>query len=132
MKAVNGQELFLSAENKVGRLCEIAKLVKDANINIRAISAYVVEEKAYIRLVTSDNMKASKTLEKIGRIESKEVIIVEMTDEVGRLYDFTAKLKDANISLTHIYGTTVQSGRTANIIFSSDNNKKALEILAAL
>ncbi|MBU1122618.1 MAG: hypothetical protein ABIH71_07825 [Candidatus Omnitrophota bacterium] len=132
MKAVKGQELFLSTENKVGQLSAVSKLMKEANINVRAISAYVVADKAFFRLVTSDNAGARCVLKSMGTVDSKEVIIVEMADEVGYLYNLAAKLRDANINLIHIYGTTVRTGVDANIIFSSSDNNKALEVVSRL
>ncbi|UCD15140.1 MAG: hypothetical protein JSV34_05330 [Candidatus Omnitrophota bacterium] len=131
MKAVKGEELFVSTENKVGQLCAVSKLIKDSDVNIRAISAYAVANKAFFRLVTSDNTKAAQGLKSIGKVEAREVVIVEMSDKVGQLYSLAAKLKDANIDLAYIYGSTVKAGQQANIIFSSNNNNKALEVISS-
>jgi hypothetical protein len=59
MKAVKAGEILLATDNQVGKLEEVTRVIKDSGVNIRAITAYVVEGKAYFRLVTSDNGKAS-------------------------------------------------------------------------
>lgn len=131
MKAVKGEELILTCDNKVGRLDELTSLLKEKNINLRGISAYVVDSKAIFRLITSDNVKAKEALKKIGSLEAKEVIIVDMPDEVGQLSLIAKKLKDANIDLMHIYGTTSKPHESAIIVFASNDNNKALTIIAA-
>jgi hypothetical protein len=131
MKAVKGEEIFITTANKVGRLEEVTKLVKDSGINIRGISAYAVMDKAYFRLITSDNAKAKNILKNIGDLQTKEVVIVDMPDEVGALHTLASKLKTANIDLTHIYGTTSKPQQSAIIVFASNNNNKALELLSA-
>lgn len=131
MKAVKGEELILTCDNKVGRLDELTALLKEKNINLRGISAYVVNSKAVFRLIASDNIKAKEVLKKIGSLEVKEVIIVDMPDEVGQLNLIAKKLKDANIDLTHIYGTTSRPHESAIIVFASNDNNKALTIIVA-
>lgn len=131
MKAKKGGEIIFSTDNKVGKLEEIARLIKDNGINIRAISAWVIDGKAFFRLVSSDNTKAREALQNLGKdIDEKEVVIVDIPDKVGQLFALASKLKDNNIDLKHIYGTTSQSEKTAAIIFSSNNNDKALKIIA--
>jgi hypothetical protein len=41
-----------------------------------------------------------------------------------------SKLKTANIDLTHIYGSTASPRQQAIIVFSSNNNNKALEVIS--
>lgn len=131
MKAVKAEELILTADNKIGKLEEIAGIIKDNGLNIRAISAWGVDDKALFRLITSDNAKTKEVLASIGTIDSKDVVIVEMPDEVGQLQALGKKLKDASIDLTHIYGTTSEPGKSAIIVFSSDNNEKAIEVVSS-
>lgn len=131
MKAVKAEEIILATDNKMGRLEEIAGIIKTSGINIRAISAWGVEDKAFFRLITSDNKKTKEVLSNLGSIESKDVVIVEMPDEVGQLHALGKKLKDASIDLTHVYGTTSEPGKSAIIVFSSNNNEKAIEVVSA-
>jgi len=130
MKAVKGKEITFSLGNKVGQLEEVSKRVSSAGVNIRAVSAWVADDKAYFRLVTSDNAKTKAALAGLGAISEKDVVIVEMPDKTGQLHALASKLKDNSIDLTHIYGTTSEAGRPAIIILSSNNNDKALEVIA--
>jgi len=131
MKGVKATELLLITDNKVGKLAVISAQVKESGINIRAISAWAFDDKAYFRLVVSDTAKARTTLQALGKVEEKEVIIVDMPDEVGQLFMLTSRLKDNNIDIRYIYGTTGKPGSSAIVILSSDSNEKALEIISA-
>ncbi|MCD6228343.1 MAG: ACT domain-containing protein [Candidatus Omnitrophica bacterium] len=132
MKVVKGEEVFLTVPNKVGLLEEICKLISESGVNIRAICAYVVDDKALFRIVTSDNTKTKEILEANNySLEKKEVVIVELPDKVGELYNFASKIKNAGIDLNYIYGTTAAPQENAILVFSSDNNEKVLDLLSA-
>ena len=131
MKAVKGKEILFTGENKIGGLEEVAGIIKDKGVNIRAISAWAVNGKAVFRLVTSDNAKIKELLLAKGTVEEREVVIVEMPDEVGQLQLLASKLKGNGLDLGYIYGTTCEPGKSASIIFSANDNEKALEIISA-
>jgi len=130
MKAEHDKELLLITENKVGKLEQIARLVTNHGINIRAISAWAFDEEAFFRIVASDNEQAKKVLSSVGKIEEKDIVIVQMPDEVGQLFQLASKLKDNNIDLNYVYGTTSEPGKPAIIVFSSDSNSKAIEVIS--
>ena len=131
MKAVKGKEILFTRENKIGELEEISRIIKDNGVNIRAISAWAVNGKAVFRLITSDNAKTKELLLAKGTVEEREVVIVEMLDEVGQLQLLAFKLKGSGLDLDYIYGTTYEPGKSAIIIFSANDNEKALEIISA-
>ncbi len=131
MKCAKGVELLLTTDNKVGKLEEIAGAIKGVGINIRAISAWAFDDKAFFRLVASDTEQTKQVLKVFGTVEERGVVIVDMPDEVGQLFTLASKMKDNNIDLEYIYGTTSEPGKAAIIIFASDNNEKALEVISA-
>ena len=131
MKAVKGKEIIFTGENKIGELEEIARIIKDNGVNIRAISAWAVNGKAVFRLLTSDNAKTKELLLVKGKVEEREIVIVEMPDEVGQLQLLAFKLKGNGLDLDYIYGTTYEPGKSAVIIFSANDNEKALRIISA-
>ncbi|MCM8786501.1 MAG: hypothetical protein NC935_00380 [Candidatus Omnitrophica bacterium] len=130
MKAVRGEEIFLITENKIVKLDQITKIIKDNNVNIRAINAYSDGIKAYFRLLTSNNTTTKEILKKFGTVESKDVIIVDMPDEIGQLHILASKLKEANVDITYMYGTAATPKGSAIVVFSSGDNNKALEALS--
>ena len=128
MHAEKGVELLLTTENKVGKMEEIAAAVRDNGVNIKAISAWAFDDKAFFRIIASDTEKAKNILQNFGTVEDKEVVIVDMPDEVGQLFLLASHLKDNNIDVYHIFGTTSEPGKSAIIIFSSSDNDRALQL----
>ncbi len=131
MAAVKSKELFVSAENKMGLLDDLSNSVSSAGINIRTISAYAYDNKAFFRLITSDNEKAKEVIEQAGfSVEVKEVVIIELEDKVGALKGAAGAVKEAGIDLKYIYGTVSKSGNASMLVLSSDNNDKLVSILS--
>ena len=129
MQGQKNEEIILTAANAIGKLEEISGILKAAAINIITICAYAMEGKALFMLVTSDNKKAKECLSPLGQIETREIIIVAVPNSIGQLQSLTGKLKAAQIDLNYIYGTATGEGESASIVFSSNNNAKALALL---
>lgn len=122
------KEVHAVTENKMGTLADISQWIADKGINIRAACGFAMEGKAHFLMVTSDNKKAIEIL-KAKNIEATEteVVAVEMPDKVGALKDMSKKLKNVEIDIKYIYGTTSGILNSVNtIVFDSDDNKKAI------
>lgn len=130
MKGTKGTEIVLSLENKVGALGQVASILKEAGLNIRAVSGWVEQDKAVVRLVASDNQRAKEILSAQFDAVEKEVVVVEMANEIGKLDDLASQLKAAGVDMLHIYGTTPGQGQMATLVFASDDNQKALEAIS--
>jgi len=130
MAVVKSKELLVSADNKVGLLDDLSAAIALDRINIRTISAYVYDNKAFFRIITSDNEKAKDIIEQAGfRVEARDVVIMELEDKIGALKGITEKIKAAGIDLKYIYGTVSKSGDTCMLVLSSGDNDKLVSIL---
>lgn len=129
MKAVKGSEIVISLDDQVGALGKVTSVLKQESLNIRAISGWIQQQTAVIRVVTSDNQKAKEVLSQF-EANLEEVVVVDMTNEVGQLDILSDKLQAAGVNMTHIYGTTSGEGQAATLIFSSDNDQKAIEAIS--
>lgn len=125
------KELVVGADNKVGMLAEVSGIISDAGINISAISAYAMGEKAIFRIVTSDNDKAENVLVSKGfNVEECEIVAVNLPDKVGQAKEMSEKIKLAGINLDYIYGSTCGCADTqALMVICSKENKKVVEII---
>ena len=107
----------------------IGNAVAEAGVNIQALCAYAMEDKAVFMLVTDNNQKALSSLKKKGySLKEEEVVLVNLTNRVGSASKLAEKLKTADIDLNYIYGST-GSAPEALIILKSNNNAKAIETL---
>jgi hypothetical protein len=125
------KELLIETPNEVGRLAEVTSRIAKEGINIEGINAYTLDNKAYFRLVVSDTERAKSAL--FGfKVDENEVVVIGLENKVGAAKEITLKLKEANINLSYVYGSTCMCNEESCkcfLIFSSNNNKKAVEIL---
>ena len=124
------KELAFMAPDRVGLLNEISKALADAGVNIASLTAYEMDGNANFMMVTSDSAKAKETLEAKGyKIDTNEVVLYELENKVGAMTAMTDKLNAAGISMRYLYGTTGAPDTPALLVFASDNNVKAIEVL---
>jgi len=131
MKAVKGEELIVIVEDKIGKLEEITEILRKESINIRAINAYIKDKKAVFRILTSNNTKTKELLKNIAEVKTEDVVIAEIPDEVGRLNELCLKLKEANININYLYGTASEPQATAIVVFSCNDNFKAVDLISS-
>jgi len=123
------KEIILETSNKVGTLAEVSAAAAAAGVNIEAICAYGMEDKAIFYLVTGNNKDGVSAFKAKGySVKEDEVVLVTLPNTVGSAASMAEKLKAANIDLQYIYGST-GSAKEALIVIKSDNNAKALEAL---
>jgi len=127
-KASKIKEIVATTANKVGVLADITNAIADAGVNIIAISAQAMGDKAKFMIVTEDNQKALKALrdKKLGAFES-DAISVSLGNKVGAAKELANKLAKAGIDLDYCYGST-GNGSEALFVFSTKDIKKALEV----
>ena len=125
-----GKELAIAVEDKAGVLAGISSLIADHGISITAITASGAAGKAIIRMLTDDNLRTSDALKAKGYdVDEQEVVLVELENKPGALKLISKKIADEGIGLTHLYGSTCGGSSAATIVFSSNDNEKAVVTL---
>ncbi len=125
-----GKELCFEAADKVGLLNELCTSCTNAGVNIATICAYKMGEKASFMMVTSDNAKAAELLRGMGHeVKENDVVLYELENTMGAAAEMTKKLAGAGVNMEYLYGTTGTADAPALMVFNSDNNAKAVEVL---
>ncbi len=128
-KAKKIKQINFEMKNRVGLLEEVSSALSDAKVNIKAICAYGMGNKAYFMLVTSNNAKARRVLNRLkAKTVEDDVIAVELPNRVGQLKKTARKIVDAGIDIQYMYGTA-GGGKTSVCIFKTANDRKALKVL---
>lgn len=129
-KVQAAKQILAVSENRVGMLADASAAISETGANIKAISAYAVENRAFFRILTSDNQKAKSALEAKGfEASEQDIVMLELPNRVGILKEAADKLKAAGINLTYIYGTTCAGSCDCLLIFASNDNAQAMQIL---
>lgn len=124
-------EMIIKTPNEIGVLAKITEKIKEINVNILGIFAVESNNlgEAELLLVTEDNIKVQKVIEELGyKYVESSVILVYLENKIGSLSETAKKLSDAGINIKQLFATA-SIEKTATAIVSTDNNKKALEIL---
>ncbi len=129
-KARLAKELNFDAPDKVGLFHEVSAKLADAGVNIVTITAYEMQGRAYFMAITSDNAKAMEVLKGLGyEAKENEVVLYDIENRVGAASEMTKKLLDAGVNMRYLVCTTGAMNAPALLVFSSDNNSKAVEVL---
>ena len=124
------EQISVFIENKSGRLAEIARVLGEAGINIRALSLADTSDFGILRLIVNDREKAKSVLKEKGFTVSKtEVVAVEVPDRPGGLYQILRKLENESINVEYMYAFVERCGENAVIIFRFDETDKAIKSL---
>lgn len=124
------KELMVKTQNKVGMLAEVTSAIASSGVNIIALNAFGIEKDAIFRIITSDSAKAKNAIKTENfEVSERDAVSVELENKPGAAADMGRKLKEANIDISYIYGSTCDCGGPSIIIFNCNNNKGAVEIL---
>ncbi len=126
------EQISVFLENKAGRLAEVARILSEAGVNIRALSLADTSDFGILRLIVNDNARAKEALKRQGFTVGKtDVVAVEVEDRPGGLFKILDILHRADVNVEYMYAFVQQSGSNAVIIFRFDNLDEAVKVLQA-
>ena len=128
-RALISKELHFEIKNETGVLGQITKTLEMAQVFIIHLSAYTVKTRGYFQIITRDNQKAKEVLKQlVPKMAERDVLVVEFENKTGTLAPVARLLGSNGISVDYVYGTSGDGFKITGI-FSTDNNKKAAEII---
>ncbi|WP_414468976.1 ACT domain-containing protein [Methanobacterium sp. ACI-7] len=124
------KQISIFLENKKGRLWKALSTLKDAGINIRALSIADTSEFGILRLIVPDPQKAKSALEKENFVvKINEVIAVEVHDEPGGLDKILEILNKADINVEYLYAFVEKKGEKAIVVLRTEDIDAGIEAL---
>ena len=124
------KQLSIFVENKPGRLATITNLLKENDIDIRALSVADTRDFGIMRLIVNNPEKAEKVFKEAGcTVSLTNVIAIGIDDKPGGLAGAMDVLYANNISVEYMYAFISKTDNTAYVILRVENNDKALEAL---
>ncbi len=124
------EQISIFIENKVGRLAEVTAILRNANVNIRALSLADTTDYGVLRLIVDNNDKAEDALKSEGFKMGKTIVLaVEVDDRPGGLNRVLDPMNDADVNVEYMYAFANTKGQNAIMIFRFDDHQRALEVL---
>ncbi|MBR2646485.1 MAG: amino acid-binding protein [Clostridia bacterium] len=123
------KQIAVFLENKEGRASACCKVLKDAGVNLYALSIADTKDFGIMRIITEDNAKALRALKDAGFLSSEvELVGMEVPDRAGALAELLIALGDNDINVEYMYSYAGVDGH-AKIAFKTSMPEKAIEIL---
>jgi hypothetical protein len=126
------KQISIFLENKSGRLAQVAKVMGENGINIRALSIADTTDFGILRLIVNDPEQVYRVLKKAGfTVSVTDVIAVEVTDEPGGLAAVLQLLESFNINIEYLYAFVKKASNAALVVFRVEQIDQAVEVLLA-
>jgi len=126
------KEIIVIAGNGLGSLAAVAEALGSTGVNIEAISAYGMDDKAVFRIMTSDSTSAVKALSKLPgvKVHEADTLIYRMVNRPGELGKITRKLANRGVNLESLYIVSRKQDFTEVAIRPSPKDMaKTMEVL---
>lgn len=113
--------IIVMAQNEVGVIADISRVLADSNINIETISVEALGDKGSISLTADDYDGALLALTSAGfKTVSDESLLVRLHDEPGALAKVAERLKQAGINIQSLQIVDRREGYTTVAIVTDD------------
>ena len=124
------KQISVFLENKAGCLAAFTKVLREHNIDMRALSIAETPDFGILRVIVNDTYKAACVLKEAEYIFSiTPVLAVEVSDEAGSLYQIVQLLGDNKINQEYTYAFITRKKGQAYMIFRVEDNEKAIDVL---
>ena len=125
---VNQLSIFI--ENQPGKLYNVAKMLEDADINIRALSLAETANYGILRIIVDNTRKAFDMLKQENfSVTITEIIAVQVEDKPGGLARILKIFEDNNINIEYMYALIEKKDSNAVMLFRIDNIDNAIAVL---
>ena len=130
LKARQGKEVVVRIANKIGELAKFSKLLAERGVNVLAMSAWVENAEAVIRLVTDDTLRTMDALRDHGyNPQERNIVLVDAPHKPGILRHITDTLSRENIDLSHLFASATVGQDVCLVVLNSSDNDRAITLL---
>ena len=121
-------QISVFVENRTGSILEVSGVLRDAGINICALSIADTSDFGILRLIVNEPGKAEKALKENGvTVLKTDVLAIEMENRPGSFHNVLKVLADAGLSLEYTYAFVTPIQGRACVILRVEDNEKAME-----
>lgn len=124
------KQLSVFVQNEVGSLAGVTSILKENNINLKAIASFDTPEFAILRIVVDQPDKAKVLLAENGyAVKITEAVAVELEDVPGTLNGMLTVIAEGNLGINYIYSIVIRHKKAPLIIVNTDNLEKTVTVL---
>ena len=106
------REISIFIENRPGTLSSVIDILREAKVNMRALSMSEGQDAGYVRIIADPVPAAVRALEAAGHLlRAKEVVLLEVANRPGGMAAAVDRWARAGINIDYAYSA---SGTTAD------------------
>ena len=125
------KQLTVFVQNHQGALLEVANLLADNGIDMRALSIADTQDFGILRVIVNDTDEALRILRSKGYlVQATDVIAVKISDAPGKLSAALHALNIAGINVEYLYAFLARTQRHAYVVLRVADNGEATKVLA--
>ena len=123
-------QLVISGMSRLGVMAQVAQVLGEAQVNIKAFSAPEVTGTGKLRLLVAD-LEGARVALKGAKIKFMEetALLLSLENKPGALKEVADLLTKARINIKCGYCTPSREGKRAIVVLTVSNTSKALTIL---
>ncbi|MDD2237769.1 MAG: ACT domain-containing protein [Kiritimatiellae bacterium] len=127
------KQVSVFLENRAGRMAEVARLLGENDINIRALSIADTANFGILRLIVNDVVRAENVFREAGfTVDLTDVIAIEVPDTPGGLASILDTLNQAGFSIEYLYAFVEKSAGKAVVVFRFEDTEAVLKVINTL
>lgn len=126
------RQISVFLENRAGQLAEVARVLADNRVDMRAISIAETTDYGVLRMIVDDAEKATNALLSNGFILSMTpVTVVEVPDQAGGLAPVLEALAEGSMDVEYMYSLFTHQEGKAYMVFRIADEKRFADLLKA-
>ena len=128
------RQISVFLENEKGKFAEIARLLGNNGINMKAFTVSETEDFGIARIIVErEQIERAFNLIKANSyaVTMTTVVYLECGNVPGAMADAMERLSAAGISVEYMYAFVKQDGKSAILVFRFDKIDQAIELLLA-
>ena len=129
------RQISVFLENEKGKFAELARLLGNNNINMKAFTVSETQDFGIARIIVErDQIERAFNLIKANSyaVTMTHVVYLECANKPGAMANAMEKLSAAGISVEYMYAFTDSSSEFSRVIIRPDNTELANQIIQEL
>lgn len=123
-------QISVFVENRPGTLAEVLAVLKDHDINLRALSVADTADFGILRMIVNEPEKVERILRGAGyAVKATPVLTLTVADTPGGLLEKLQQMSAAEINIEYVYAFAATSANEARVVIKVDNLERAERIL---
>ncbi len=116
--------IIIMANNEVGVIADISRVMADNDINIETMTAQGPGENGVVTLTTDDNDAALRALTDAGfKVVTDDALILQLPDEPGALAKVAQRFKDTGVNIQSLHILARHHGYTTVALSANDRTR---------